>query len=96
MKKVSKIELLKTAAALVVSVGVGAIVGNAVKHTTPSDVKQLAKACIKLGSFVLTGVVGDMAAKYTEDKIDSAVSTVKDLVLLEKENKDENIVLEEA
>ena len=95
--KVKKLELLKTGASLVVSVGVGAIVGNVVKHTTPSDVKKITKVCIGVGSLVLTNLAGDMAAKYMEDKIDAAANAVKGMVEVEIENSDEvEVIIEEA
>jgi len=89
-----KLELLKTGASLVVSVGVGAIVGNVVKCTTPDDVKKVTKVCIGVGSLVLTSIAGDMAAKYTEEKIDAAVNAVKGLI--EEEISDEQVSVEEA
>ena len=73
MKKEKIIETVKTGVGLIVSVGVGAIVGNLVKSTTPADTSKIIKACIKVGSLVLTGAVGDLASKYTDEQIDEAV-----------------------
>lgn len=84
-----KLELIKAGIGLVVSVGVGAIVGNVVKATTPADVKTLTKLCIAAGSLVLTGVAGDMASKYTEEQIDSVVDGVKEVININTEEQEE-------
>lgn len=73
-----KLEIIKTAVSIGASVGVGAIVGNVVKSTTPSDVKKITKLLIGFGSLVLTGLASDMASKYTEDTIDETVAAVKE------------------
>ena len=75
-----KLDILKVAASLIVSVGVGAIVGNAVKSTTPVDVRKITKFCIGAGSAVLSAIAGDAASKYTEEKIDKAVDIVKSAI----------------
>lgn len=79
-----KLELVKTGVGLVASVGVGAIVGNAIKATTPSDIKTISKLCVAVGSLVLTGILGDMASKYTDDQIDSMAETVRETINVEK------------
>lgn len=73
MKKEDIISTVKTGVGFVASIGVGAIVGNLVKSTTPIDTSKLIKACIKVGSIVLTGAVGDLASTYTDKQIDEAV-----------------------
>ena len=75
-----RLEILKTGASLIVSVGVGAIVGNVIKTTTPADTKKILKICIDAGGLVLTGLAGDMAGKYTDKTIDDVVDAVKDVV----------------
>ena len=74
------LEVVKTGIGVVISLGVGAIVGNAIKSTTPVDIKKTTKICITLASFVLTSLAGDMAAKYTEEKIDEAVDMVNEAI----------------
>ena len=89
-----KLELLKQGASLVVSVGVGAIVGNAIKGTTPASVGKVMKICIAAGSMVLTGIAADMAGKYTEAKIDEGVEMVKGII--EDEPDSDQAVTEET
>lgn len=76
----TKIEMIKKVGTLVVSVGVGAIVGNAIKATTPSSINTINKVCIGIGGFVLTSMVCGMATKYTEAQIDETVNEIKKMV----------------
>jgi hypothetical protein len=69
--------MLKGALSLAVSTGVGAIVNNAVKHTTPDNVKTLKKICITIGTFALSGMVSDAVCEYTDKKIDETAIQVK-------------------
>ena len=75
-----KLEMVKTAGSIIISVGVGAIVGNAVKCTTPFPVGAIKKFCIVVGSFVLSNMVGDKAVEYAEEKVDGAVDQIKQMV----------------
>lgn len=68
-----KLEIAKQIAELIVCVGVGAVVGNAVKIGTPADAKLLAKAGIAVGGFVLANMTGDFAAQYARRQIDEAI-----------------------
>src|SRR5690606_40920686 len=47
------LHILKSAATLIASSGVGAIVGNAIKASTPGDVTKLQKVTITVGSIAL-------------------------------------------
>jgi hypothetical protein len=76
----TKFEMLKAAGEIVISVGVGAIVGNAVKATTPIGVGLIKKACIGISALVLANLASDSATKYTEEKIDNAVDKIKNMV----------------
>lgn len=73
-----KIEMLKTVSGIIVSVGVSAIVGNAVNFTTPSSIGRIAKICTGAGKVVLASMVSKEASKYTEHKIDEAAAQFKD------------------
>lgn len=82
----TKLELVKAGTKFVVSIGVGAIVTNAVAFTTPVlAVGVLKKAAIGVGSFVLSAMISDKAVDYTDEKIDEAVEELKKLTLEEKE-----------
>lgn len=72
------INILKGVTTLVVSTGVGAIVKNAVKATTPEDIKKFSKISIVVGSAVVSSMVADNATNYVRDQIDKGVKTFKD------------------
>ena len=76
----TKIDMIKKVGAVVVSVGVGAIVGNAIKSTTPSSVNVITKICIGVGAFVLTGMASDGAVKYAEGKFDDTINQIKEMI----------------
>ena len=79
----NRLDFVKTGLSMLVSVGAGIIVGNAIKHTTPTNMKFLIKLCIGAASVVLTSVSGDIAGKYTEEKFDDAVKSIQDLIRCE-------------
>lgn len=73
----NKLDLFKGATEFVVSIGVSAIVGNAIKLTTGPKVKLPKKIAIGIGGIVLSGMVAEMATTYADKKIDEYVDTVK-------------------
>lgn len=75
-----KLDMVKTVGGIIVSVGVGAIVNNIVKSTTPVSMGTIKKVCIGVGGLVLSSMISDKAVKYTETKIDSAVNEIKKMV----------------
>ena len=62
--------LTKQIVGLVVSLGVGSIVKNAIEHTTPSTITTLKKVGVGVGGFVLSMMVSDAATKFADEKID--------------------------
>jgi hypothetical protein len=71
------LSLIKTAVEITVSVGVGAVVGNAIKASTPANVHVVKRVAIGVGAFVLSSMVGDMATKYATDTIDDTAGKIK-------------------
>lgn len=82
----SKIDAIKTGVSLVASFGVGEIIGNLIKSTTPPGTRLLIKGCIAFGGLVLSCIGGDMVGKYVEDTIDEGVKIFKDVVEVTKES----------
>lgn len=76
------VSIAKTAASIVSSIGTGAVVSNAIKASIPARSKTIQKISIGIGGFILSNMVGDLAAKYVTDNIDSAAKQFK----LGKEN----------
>ena len=79
-----KIEIVKTVGGLIVSIGVGAIVGNAIKTTTPKDVGLLMKIFIWIGALFLGSLASDKASDYTEQQIDNVATIINDVVTTEE------------
>lgn len=67
-----KLNILKSATGMIASAGAGAVVGNAIKQSTPEDIKTTGKVLIVVGGSVLSSMVGKMASQYTSDSIDEA------------------------
>lgn len=78
---------LKLAADLVVSAGVGTIVGNAIKATTPAHVTKGNKIMISIGGVVLSSMVGGKASEYAIEQIDLTVEQVKAIKKTYKEKQ---------
>lgn len=68
--------ILKEISGLVVSAGVGTVVGNAIKHTTPKDVSKYTKVLITIGGSALGGMAGQKVAQHTKEQLDE----IKDLI----------------
>lgn len=85
----NKLALIKNTVSFVATIGVGAVVGNAVKHTTPGDLKKVSKVAVLIGGFVVGSMVNDAATKYAEKQVDDiaeAAQTVKDATREAKES----------
>lgn len=72
------VKIVQGTTKFVVSAGVGAIVKNAIKATTPEDIKKLSKLSVWVGSAVVSSMVAEAATKYTKEKIDAGIQAVKD------------------
>jgi hypothetical protein len=70
-------DILKSAVTLIASAGVGAVVTNAVKATTPDDLKTMNKIFVLVGTMVTAHAVSDIASKYTSDQIDEIGKAAK-------------------
>lgn len=69
--------IAQTAAGLVVSMGAGAVVSNAIKQSTPASTKLIAKISIGIGGFVLSSMVGEMATQYVNRNIETGLAQFK-------------------
>lgn len=70
-------DLIKAASSLVVSAGIGAVVTNAIKATTPEDIKPIAKIAVVVGTFVASRAISDTATNYSAKQIDELSSAYK-------------------
>lgn len=81
-------DLIKAAATLIVSAGVGAVVTNAVKATTPADLKIVNKILVMTGTVIASHAVSDVAAKYTTGQIEEIGKSIKEFKTLLPSKKD--------
>lgn len=65
--------IIKAAAGLATSLGAGAVIGNAIKATTPDNMKLASKILVTIGGVTLSSVAGDAAANYIENLIQNSV-----------------------
>lgn len=80
MNEDTMVKGIKSIAGIAITIGVAAIVGNAVKFTTPEvGMGTLKKFCVGLGSVVLGGLASDASVQYAEKKIDEATELVKEV-----------------
>jgi hypothetical protein len=70
------IKLIRASAIFVTSASVGAVVSNAVKATTPSNLKTLNQVMVGIGGFIISSMVADAACVYIEKQIDEAIKLV--------------------
>lgn len=71
------IPVLKAGSNLIVSMGAGAVVTNAVKSTTPNDLKTFQKVSVAVGAMVLSSIVSEAATKHANEKIEAVESHFK-------------------
>ncbi|QGZ17251.1 hypothetical protein SEA_GIANTSBANE_47 [Arthrobacter phage Giantsbane] len=64
----------------VVTSGAAAVITNAVKATTPSDITKLKKLSIWVGTAAISGMVAEHASKRAMKSFDNAVKTIKDVI----------------
>ena len=73
MNIVKILKVLKPVTSLASSVGVGAVVGHAVKAVVPNDLTKLQKIYAGVGGFFLTGFVADAVSTQLEKQFDSLI-----------------------
>lgn len=79
--------ILKVLTDVAVSTSVGAVVGNAVKASTPANASLAQKISITVGGFVLSGLVGSFASEHATEQIDVTTEQVKQFKTAFKQHK---------
>ncbi len=86
--KINILGIVKGVTELAVSAGVGVVVGNVVKATTPYDLNKFQRIIVGIGAYGLGGVLGDLSAKYISSEIDGYAERVKNLIHPSEEVED--------
>jgi sulfur transfer protein SufE len=94
MKFDNAVTIARFATRAVVSSGAAAIVQNAVKATTPDDLKKLKKLSITVGTMALGSIVADAANKHVMKGFDDIVKTIKKTVTHEDPDVVEGTVVD--
>lgn len=76
--------VLKGLTELVVSIGVGAVVENAIKATIPVDTAVFRKLTIGVGSVVLSGLVASRAADFAVTQITETTQEIKEALAVRR------------
>lgn len=78
----------------VVTSGAAAIITNAVKATTPDDVKRLKRLTIWAGTAAISGLVAEHASQRVMKSFDGMVTAVKNAIVHEEEDVVEGTVVD--
>ena len=76
----NKIEVMKTVALGVVSIGVSTVVRNAIKATTPGSLSVVKTIIIGVGSFALSSTIAKMASDHVGGQFDELVTAISKMV----------------
>lgn len=71
--------IVKPVTTVIASLGVGAVIGNVIRTTTPVGIGPVSKVAVGVGTLVLTTVLGDLAAKSVHDTIDKSVESIDEI-----------------
>ena len=77
----TKLEMVKAGAQIVVSIGVGIVVWNVVKVSSPAGRNVLKNICVGAAGLVLSDMVSDKACSHVETKIDDVANQLKEAVM---------------
>lgn len=77
----TKLEMVKAGAQIIVSIGVGVIVGNVVKISSPAGRNVLKNICVGAAGLVLSDMISDQTCNHVETKIDAVADQLKEAVM---------------
>lgn len=79
MKESNGIKTVKKVIGLIGGVGVATIVGNAVKHVSPTTGAGIAmKICVGIGTALLGGLACEATSKYADKQIDEVAEVAEE------------------
>ena len=87
----NKIEMVKSASGLAVTMGVTKIVGNIVIATMPAGTGALAKGLVYVGGLVLTSMATEAAVDHVEKKFNGLITEVKEVMAKKLEAEKSNL-----
>lgn len=81
--------MLKTILGLTTSIGVGQVVQNIVKATTPDNLSKVKKITTIVGGIAVSAVLSNLASEYAEKQFDSIINTFNTLTKKQEEVQSE-------
>ena len=72
-----KLSLVKGGLELLVSIGVGAITGSAIKMVKPQNIGVIKKLTVGIGGIALANMVADKTVEYVDREWDDTVEKIK-------------------
>lgn len=79
MPKISKYKMFKGVTSFIAGAGAGSIASSAAKSFIPTDANIVKKVACVVGTFAISGIVGDAASKYTSNYIDDTAAQVHEV-----------------
>ena len=89
-----KLEMLKGGIELLVTVGVGTLVGGALVLVKPAKLGVIKKVAVSAAGLAITSMATDGVTEYVEKKFDDVVNTVKEV--MKKKPKEDTVKVEGA
>lgn len=88
----SALTAVKIVGGIAISIGVGAVVKNLVRATTPEDVKKGTEICIKVGSFFIAGMLATAANDKFGQHVDAVIQTIE--VVIQGHGNNEELIID--
>jgi hypothetical protein len=73
------IPMVKQITGIVAGVGVGTVVSNVVRATTPPNAGMFTKVSAMIGSFTISGILSVPITKYTDLQVDKTIAFIAKL-----------------
>ena len=70
--------IFKGVAGFAASIGVGTVVGNLVRATTPDTIGRISLVSTKIGTYVIGAAVGSLVATSVEKQLDDLAAVVNE------------------
>jgi hypothetical protein len=84
-----KLSLIKDGLNFIISIGVGAIAGNAVNMVKPQNIGAFKKIAVAIGGIALANMIADKTTDYVDQQWEQATEKIKELLDRQPDNKEE-------
>ena len=81
------ISLIKGGLELLISIGVGAITGSAIKMVKPQNIGAIKKIAVGIGGLALANMVADKTVEYVDQQWEEAAKKIKEFFNKDKKRR---------